>query len=152
MKWARPDLASRIDGTVRAIVSELREVPPAPTHRDLKLDHMLLDKMRVGLIDLDGFAGADPLIDTAGVMAHLRGLPLHFPGFDATRGENHEVTFAEEYFGRVPEGWREGLPVQYAGAVLKMAVGFFRRREAGWPGKIEDLLHTARDSLAGRIW
>lgn len=152
LMWARPDLAPRIDETVRAIVSALDDVPPAPTHRDLKLDHLLHNEGRVGLIDLDGFAGADPLIDTAGVMAHLRGLPLHFPGFDATRGEDHEVTFAEEYFGRVPGGWRDGLPIHYAGAVLKMAVGFFRRREAGWPGKIEDLLYTARDSLAGRIW
>lgn len=152
LKWARPDLAPQIDGTVRAIVSGLREVPPAPTHRDLKLDHLLLDEGRVGLIDLDGFAGADPLIDAAGAMAHLRGLPLHFPGFDATRGEDHEVTFADEYFGRVPDGWRDGLPVQYAGAMLKMAVGFFRRREAGWPRKIEDLLYTARDSLTSRIW
>jgi hypothetical protein len=152
LKWARPDLASRIDGTVDTVISGLEEVPPAPTHRDLKLDHLLLTEGRVGLIDLDGFAGADPLIDTAGVMAHLRGLPLHFPGFDATRDEDHEVTFADEYFGRVPEGWRDGLYVHYAGAALKMAVGFFRRREAGWPGKIEDLLHTARESLAGRIW
>ncbi|QIN82491.1 phosphotransferase [Rubrobacter tropicus] len=152
LRWARPDLAARIDGTVGAVVSELEEVPPAPTHRDLKLDHVLLRDGRAGLIDLDGFAGADPLIDAAGVMAHLRGLPLHFPGFDGTRGEDFERTFAHEYFGRVPEGWRDGLPVHYAGAVLKMAVGFFRRREAGWPAKIEALLHTARDSLAGRIW
>ena len=152
LRWACPGLATRIDGTVAAVVSGLEEVPPAPTHRDLKLDHILLHDGRVGLIDLDGFAGADPLIDTAGVMAHLRGLPLHFPGFDGARGGDHEVTFADEYFGRVPEGWRDGLPVHYAGAVLKMAVGFFRRREAGWPGKIEALLHTARESLSGRIW
>src|ERR671921_2231508 len=60
----------------------------------------------------------------------------------------YERVFADEYFGRVPEAWRDRLPVHYAGAALKMAVGFFRRREAGWPAKIESLLNTAGESLA----
>lgn len=150
LRWACPRLGAKVEAAVGAVISNLKEVPPMPTHRDLKLDHVLLDGGRVGLIDLDGFAGADPLLDTANVMAHLGGMSLLFPAFDEERGRAHERAFADEYFERVPRAWRAGLPVHRAGAVLKMAVGFFRRREAGWPGKIEALLSTAGESLVGR--
>ncbi len=150
LRWACPHLANEIEDVLIAVISGLEDIPPAPTHRDLKLDHILLDNGRVGFVDLDGFAGADPLLDTANVLAHLGGMPLLFPGFDEDRGRVHERNFAGEYFDHVPEAWRDGLPVHLAGANLKMAVGFFRRREAGWSGKIETLLDTARDSLANR--
>lgn len=152
LSWACPHLAAEIEGVVGAVISGLRNVPPRPTHRDLKLDHILLDGEHAAVIDLDGFAGADPLLDAANVLAHLGGMSFLFPTFDEGRGRDYERAFAEEYFGRVPGTWRDGLPVNYAGAILKMAVGFFRRREAGWPGKIESLLNTAEESLAGRIW
>lgn len=150
LRWACPHLGAEVEAAVGAVISNLQEVLPMPTHRDLKLDHVLLDGGRVGLIDLDGFAGADPLLDAANVMAHLGGMSLLFPAFDEERGRAHERAFADEYFDRVPRAWRDGLPVHRAGAVLKMAVGFFRRREAGWPGKIEALLNTAGGTLAGR--
>jgi len=152
LRWACPHLGAEIEGVVEAVISGLKEVPPSPTHRDLKLDHILLDGERAGFIDLDDFAGADPLLDTANVLAHLGGMALLFPAFDEDRGRDYEKAFADEYFGRVPGAWRDGLPVHYAGATLKMAVGFFRRREAGWPEKIEGLLNTARESLGGRTW
>ena len=140
----------RIEEIVGAVISDLEEIPPALTHLDLKLDHILLDGERTALIDLDSFAGADPLLDTAGVLVRLGGMSLLFPAFDEERGRDYERAFADEYFGRVPEAWRDRLPVHYAGAALKMAVGFFRRQEAGWPAKIESLLNTAGESLAGR--
>ena len=150
LRWACPHLGGPIEEIVGAVVSDLEEVPPALTHLDLKLDHILLDGERTALIDLDSFAGADPLLDTAGVLVRLGGMSLLFPAFDEERGRDYERVFADEYFGRVPEAWRDRLPVHYAGAALKMAVGFFRRREAGWPAKIESLLNTAGESLAGR--
>jgi hypothetical protein len=39
-----------------------------------------------------------------------------------------------------------------SGAVLKVSVGFFRRQEPDWPGKIATLLEEAKASLAGRVW
>jgi hypothetical protein len=59
--------------------------------------------------------------------------------------------FAGEYFARVPRAWRDRLPVHYAGAVLKEAVGSFRRQEPGWPDKIAVLVGEAEDSLAGKF-
>jgi hypothetical protein len=150
LRWACPHLEAEIEGTVGAVISNLEDVPPAPTHLDLKLDHMLLDGERAALVDLDDFSGADPLLDTAGVLVRLANISLICPSFDEERGREHERVFADEYFGRVPVDWQDRLSVHYAGAALKMAVGFFRRREAGWPGKIESLLNTAEGSLAGR--
>src|SRR3712207_8499853 len=42
LRWACPHLGAGIEETVGAVVASLEEVPPAPTHRDLKLDHILL--------------------------------------------------------------------------------------------------------------
>ena len=60
--------------------------------------------------------------------------------------------FTEEYFAHVPKTWRCRLPLHYAGAALKVAVGFFRRQEPRWPETIAALVKEARDSLAGRVW
>jgi hypothetical protein len=65
LRWACPHLGAEIEETVGAVVASLGEVPPAPTHRDLKLDHMLLDGDRPCLVDLDNFAEADPVIYVA---------------------------------------------------------------------------------------
>ncbi|MGH3147609.1 MAG: phosphotransferase, partial [Rubrobacter sp.] len=111
LSWACPQLGERIEDTVGTVISGLEEVPPAPTHRDLKLDHILVGAERAGFIDLDVFAGADPVLDASTVLTHLGCMALLFPGFDEERGRGYEKTFAEEYFGRVPEAWRDRLPV-----------------------------------------
>jgi hypothetical protein len=52
----------------------------------------------------------------------------------------------------IPRAWRCRLPLHYAGAALKEAVGFFRRQEPEWPETIAALVEEARNSLVGRIW
>ena len=59
--------------------------------------------------------------------------------------------FTDEYFARVPRDWRRRLPVQYAGAALHVAAGFFRRQEPRWPEAVAALVGQARDALAGRV-
>jgi hypothetical protein len=60
--------------------------------------------------------------------------------------------FAEEYFAHVPRTWHDRLPFHYAGALLEVAHGFFRRQAPDWPGRIAGLVEEARDSLAGKVW
>jgi aminoglycoside phosphotransferase (APT) family kinase protein len=67
LRWACLHLGAEIEETVGAVVASLEEVPPAPTHRDLKLDHILLDGDRPCLVDLNYFAEADPVLDVANV-------------------------------------------------------------------------------------
>lgn len=148
--WACPHLEEEVEDAVGAVISSLEEVAPAPTHRDLKLDHILFDGARPALIDFDGFAGADPVQDVANVLAHLAAMELLFPASKQWR--TAAKSFEEEYFARVPKTWRERLALNYAGAVLKVAVGFFRRQDPDWPDKISTLLEEAGDSLSGKVW
>ena len=152
LRWACPHLGAEIEETVGAVVAGLEEVPPAPTHRDLKPDHILLDGDRPSLVNLDSFAEADPVLDVADVLAHLNGMPFRFPRTREDSWSTAAQAFAEEYFSHVPRTWRRRLPIHYAGAVLKVSVGFFRRQEPDWPGKIATLLEEAKASLAGRVW
>lgn len=146
--WACPHLAPEINGMVATIADGLKEVPPRPTHRDLKPDHVFLDRDRTVFIDLDSFAGADPVLDPALLLARLAAMPDLLP-VPESRTRMAARAFAEEYFVRVPRSWRETLHLHYAGALLEVAHGFFRRQERGWPGKIANLTREAADSLEG---
>jgi hypothetical protein len=151
LQWACPHLAAEVDRIIGAVVAGLEEVPPGPTHLDLTTDHILLEGDRLALLDLDSLAQADPVLDPAALLAHLWSMRLSFP---VPHDRLREVAraFAEEYFAHVPRAWRSRLPLHYTGAVLKAAVGFFRRQEPRWPEKIAVLVAEARDSLAGRVW
>jgi hypothetical protein len=148
---ACPHLRSEIREIVGAIVAGLEEVPPAPTHCDLSPSHIMLDGDRLYLVDLDEFAGADPMLDVARFLTPLATAPLRLP-LPRDRGQAAARAFVEEYFAHAPEAWRARLPVHYAIAVLKMANGFFRRQQPGFPDKIEVLVREARKSLAGEVW
>ena len=149
--WACPHLATEVDRIINGVVAGLEEVPSGPTHRDLKPDHILLDGDCPTLLDLDSFAEADPVLDPATLLAHLCSMPLRFPVTHA-RARMAARVFAEEYFAHVPRAWRSRLPLHYAGASLKAAVGFFRRQEPRWPEKIAAQVKEAGDSLAGKLW
>ena len=151
LRWACPHLGPEIEEIVDAVVAGLREVPPAPTHVDLKPDHIMLDGDRLILIDLDGFARADPILDVARLSAYLTNAPLR-------SSLHHDYlrvvaqTFVEEYFAHVPEAWRERFPFHYAGACLRLALGLWRRQPPGWPTKVESVVKEAKNSLTGKVW
>src|SRR5437667_7109255 len=151
LQWACPHLAAEVDRIIAAVVVGLEEAPPGPTHLDLKADHILLDGECLSLLDFDSLAQADPVLDPATLLAHLCSMPLRFP-LPNDRARMAARTFAEEYFVHVPKAWRRRLPLHYAGAALKEAVGFFRRQDPQWCEKIAVMVGEARDSLAGRLW
>ena len=151
LQWACPHLAAEVDRIIAAVVAGLEEAPPGLTHLDLKADHILLDGERLSLLDFDSLAQADPVLDPATLLAHLCSMPLRFP-LPNDRARMAARTFAEEYFVHVPKAWRRRLPLYYAGAALKEAVGFFRRQDPQWCEKIAVMVGEARDSLAGRLW
>jgi hypothetical protein len=149
--WACPHLRSEVESVIEGVLAGLEEVPLRPTHRDLKPDHIFVDGERTIFIDLDSLARADPVLDPAYLLARLGAMPALFP-IPRRRARAAAWEFAEEYFARVPAAWHERLPFHYAGALLEVAHGFFRRQAPDWPGRIADLLEEARDSLAGKVW
>jgi Phosphotransferase enzyme family len=138
LQRACPELRSEIEEVVGAVVAGLEEVPPAPSHGELRPLHILLDGDRLALIDLDKFTGADPVRDVANLLVLLAPAVAR--------------AFVEEYFSHVPEAWRTRLPVQYAGAVVSHSAHVARRAPEDCPGVIETLVEKAKDSLAGRVW
>ena len=151
LQWVCPHLKAEVDAVVSAVAKDLDDVPPGPTHRDLKPDHILLDDDRLALLDLDWYTGADPVLDPATLLATLASMPFRFP-MAHDRAQVAAQALVEGYFARAPMAWRRRLPLHYAGAALKEAVGFFRRQEPGWPQTIAALVLEAKNSLAGRIW
>ena len=146
-----PHLRPKIERIIEAVVGGLEEVPPAPTHGDLKPEHVLLDGDNLALLDLDAFVMADPVLDVARFLAFLANAPLRSP-LSQDRAWAAAQAFDEEYFAHVPKAWRERLPLHYARVVFRMATGFFRRQEPGWPEKVETLIEEAEDSLVGKVW
>lgn len=140
--WACPHLHEEVGTIVRSVAASLKEIPLAPTHLDLKPDHILLAE-RTALIDLDSLALADPVFDAAYLLAHMSSLR---PRFTAAKA------FIEEYFNHVPGAWRSRFAHNYASAALKMALGFFRRQEPRWPEHSATFVAEAKDALAGRAW
>jgi Phosphotransferase enzyme family len=149
--WACPHLRVEAESIIEGVLGGLEEVPLGPTHRDLKPDHIFLDGERTIFIDLDSLAKADPVLDPAYLLARLAAMPALFP-IAPERAHAAAREFAEEYFSHVPGAWQDRLPFHYAGALVEVAHGFFRRQAEDWPGKIATLLEEARASLAGRVW
>jgi Ser/Thr protein kinase RdoA (MazF antagonist) len=149
--WACPHLRLEVESIMEGVLAGLQEVPLRPTHRDLKADHIFLDGDRTTFIDLDSFAKADPVLDPAHLLARLAAMPALFP-IPRQRARAAAREFAEEYFAHVPGAWQDRLPFHYAGTLLEVAHGYFRRQAPDWPGRIAGLLEEARASLAGRVW
>jgi hypothetical protein len=149
--WACPYLKMEVESTIKGVFAGLQEVPLRPTHRDLKPDHIFVDGERTIFIDLDSLAKADPVLDPAHLLARLAAMPALFP-IPREHARVAAQEFAEEYFTHVPSTWQERLPFQYAGRLLEVAHGFFRRQAPDWPDKIATLLEEAKASLAGRVW
>jgi hypothetical protein len=151
LEWTCPHLTRAVEQIVAAIADGLEDTPPRPTHGDLKTDHIWLDGDRVVFIDLDSFAGADPVSDPALLLARLTALPLRF-AVSADRVRTAALAFANEYFAHVPRGWRRRLTLHYAAATLDVAVSFFRHQEPRWAEKVAGLVQEARESLGGKSW
>jgi hypothetical protein len=140
-----------VESIIDGVLGGLEEVALGPTHRDLKPDHLFVDGERTIFIDLDSFAKADPVLDPAYLLARLAAMPALFP-IAPERAHAVAREFAQEYFSHVPGAWQERLQFHYAGALVEVAHGFFRRQAPDWPGRIATLLEEARASLAGSVW
>src|SRR5919112_4754571 len=151
LRRACPHLRLEVESILEGVLAGLQEVPLRPTHRHLSPDHIFVDGERTIFIDLDMFANADPVLDPARLLTRLAAMPALLP-IPRQRARAVAREFAEEYFAHVPGAWQDRLPFHYAGTLLEVAHGFFRRQAPEWPDKIATLLKEAKASLAGGVW
>ncbi len=139
---ACPKLTSTVKG-IACKISNYPEVVLAPTHRDIKPEHLFFDKRGVTFIDCDSMAMADPVIDPAMLLARMTALSAQGVLASSVR-EDAAKEFVTEYFQHVPAEWMLRMNHHFAGALLEIAVGFFGRQEAGWRSVIHRLVDEAR--------
>ena len=147
LAWACPDLAERIHHIaerVRGITSQQF----APSHLDLKLEHVFLEGDRLTLIDWDSCATADPMIDVAMLLARLAAAPVQ-ANLAAGNYEAAARRFLNTYCELTPATWRTSLGQRYAAAVLDVAVGYFGRQEPRWKETVTHLIREAETALGG---
>lgn len=139
-----PPLAARMDTLAMEVTDALLAEPEreATLHGDFYDDQVLVDGGELAVIDLDEIRRGHPLIDVGNMLAHLtvadaRGVPMA-----EARGA---FLAASEY------GDEAALPGFETAALLKLAVGPFRRLEADWPEAMERIVVCAESCLrAGR--
>jgi len=150
VQWACPELRAEAKAITAAVVGGLKEVPPAPIHRDLKPDHIFLEGDRVIFIDLDSVALGDPVRDPAHLFAHITARV----GVDSLPQEQAHIAasaFVEEYFAHAPDAWRKQFPLHCAGALIEVAGGIFKRQEPHWAEKVAACVEAAQSALSGEL-
>jgi hypothetical protein len=147
VKWACTQLGDAVEGIYDDVVQGMDEDGLAPSHGDLKPDHLFLSGERVTFIDLDWAALSDPLLDAAQLLAYIKGR-VGLDSISPARTEAAGTTFIEEYFRLVPKSWKRRFPLHYAAALLEVAAGIFRHQEMSWPEKITEVISAAQHEIA----
>lgn len=145
--WACPPAAKTVRAITDTVVQGLYEVPPGPSHGDLKADHIFVSEDAVTFIDLDEVALGDPVRDAAHVYAYLlAGIGLgSTPPFLTT---TVAAAFLEEYFHHVPREWRRRFPLHCSAVLIEVASAIFRRQEPDWADKVAALVEATQHGLA----
>ena len=148
VEWACPHTREDVQTITAEVMAGLKEVQPAPIHRDLKTDHIFLSDDRVCFIDFDNVAMGDPVRDPAHLCAYMV-TRVGLNGISPRQAHAAAAAFAEAYFERVPPAWLERFPVHCAGALIEVAGGMFRRQERHWPERVTAAVREAKNALSG---
>lgn len=151
IKWACPDLSEKVNEILSQLERCLKDVPPCPTHLDIKIDHIFIDEDKVVFIDLDSFALSDPVFDPASLLVRMEMLP-NLSSISKLTVEVVSKTFLKEYFAAVPIDWYERLSVNYACAALKVALYYVQHQEPSWRKHVTMIVNRTMDSLSGQVF
>ena len=148
LSWGCPAHRDVIGAVFSGLEARLRSCQPRPCHLDVKADHIFLDGTQSTLIDLDSYAGSDPVLDPASLLARLHAMP-ELGRLPTARATAFADRFQEAYFSCAPAPWQERLASAYAAAALKVALYFLQHLEPRWPDKIDRVLGRAHRMLRG---
>ncbi len=149
---AMPERAVELSMLAEHIIAAQRwTMQLAPTHRDLKLDHLYIQDNALTLIDLDSCAMSDPLLDPALLIARLAAAPylLNVSGEACTTAAQQFIdAYCEQEDG---EAIRIRMAPFIAGAMLDVASGFCRRHENNWREAVDALIARAYGPVSNVI-
>ena len=148
IQWACPDLSEKVNEIMNQLECCLKEVPPCPTHLDIKADHIFIDDDKLIFIDLDSFALSDPVFDPASLLVRMEMLP-NLSSIPRSTVEAASKAFLGEYFSSVPSDWQERLSINYACAALKVALYYLQHQEPSWRKHVTMIVNRAMDVLTG---
>lgn len=123
-------LAARLAAHLAGVVAS-----PATVHGDFYDDQVLVAGAEPVLLDFDEVRRGHPLLDVGNFLAHLSAAA----GEGAASLHAARVPFLDAYAAMRPDA-HEAAPLFEAAALLKLAVGPFRRLEVDWPEGIERLV------------
>ncbi|MBA2571020.1 MAG: phosphotransferase [Chloroflexi bacterium] len=140
-----PALESRVTRLSDRIARRLDDLETRTTiiHGDFYDDQVLVDETGVTFIDFDEARFGDPRVDVADFIAHVSAR------WGADAGVNAREAFLDAYLGSHGRSTGSDMAGFEAAALLRMAVGPFRRLEPDWPVAIERLVSLSEEALDG---
>jgi hypothetical protein len=147
----RPDLAPELANIVDTIIAGLADdVPLAPTHGDLKPDHILVAGDAVSIIDFDDLRISDPVLDVANLHTHLARLQSD-GAVNVADESTAELTIAQkfvaEYFAHAPQSLRSRLVFYQAMTGMMDAARSLRRGNQRRRNRIDEFVREAHATL-----
>ena len=143
-----PDLAGLTMRTVRSIAALLAGESPsfAATHGDFYAKQVLLDSDRIGVLDFDESALADPMADIGNFVAHLERDRLRFDLAPDVLDACQEALLTG-YAGTGRPVDERRIDLYHAACLFKLLPHPFRFREPDWPEQTRQLLERVRTLL-----
>jgi hypothetical protein len=149
VSWAAPDERVRVEAIVHEVGARLgSETRLAPTHRDLKPDHIFFDGGRVTFTDLDSFALADPTADLASVLTRIEAMTLRGRA-PAAAAEAAAAALSAAYRDHAAAPEPERLAAHQAFSFVELGASSFRRQDPRWRRRLPAFV--ARASAALRL-
>jgi len=128
----------------RSLHEQLPQEPPAFTHGDLKLEHLIVTGGGLTLIDFDTCRLGDPALDVGSFLADLR---LWYSIFDLAGVEEAQNHFLEGYSPGAPDERLVRARLYEAIDLVKMAVRRLSWFDERWTTRMEALVRDTRSMV-----
>ena len=149
-----PVYRQRIESMIERLEARLPELPAfpdVPIHTAFRISQLLVVDKKFALIDFDGFALGNPLLDVASFISYLLYLPVK-GRLSMEQSVFFIRNFCEAYAANAPWGLPENALAWHTAATLvrKHANRCLRRAKEDYHISIPRLLGTAEDILSGK--
>jgi len=142
LSTARPHLAAGLARLVATIIDGLTPSPSAPTHGDLKPEHVFIDGDTVSLIDFDFLQASDRVLDVLKMEKHLAS-PRRRVSSSTGGAEASARRFVEAYLAHAAHDARARLALYRAMDTIGDASRVVNGQDADWQQRGDELVGEA---------